>query len=45
MLIVGQVTSEEEKKEAILIAQIFAIENRFRYLARINRKKKKMFKF
>ena len=45
MLIVGQVTSEEERDEAIFVAQIFAVEERFRYLARINRKKKKMFKF
>jgi len=45
MLIVGQVTSEEERNEAILIAQIFSVGERFRYIARINRKKKKMFKF
>ena len=44
MLIVGQVTSEEERDEAIFIAQIFAVEERFRYLARINRKKKRRLK-
>lgn len=41
MLIVGQVTSEEERDEAIFIAQIFVVGERFRYLARINRKKEK----
>jgi len=39
MLIVGQVTSEEEREEAIFVAKIFAIEERFRYLARTNKKK------
>jgi len=45
MLIVGQVTSKEERDEAIFIAQIFSLEERIKYLARINRKKKKRFKF
>ena len=44
MLIVGQITSEEEKDEAIFVAQIFAVEERFRYLARTNRKKKRRLK-
>ena len=39
MLIVGQVSDEEERYEIQLIAQIFAIEQRFRYLARQQRKK------
>jgi hypothetical protein len=41
MLIVGEVSSEEERNEVLFVAQIFAIEKRFRYLARINRKKEK----
>jgi len=41
MLIVGQVSSEEERDEAIFIAEIFTVEQRFRYLARKNKKKKK----
>jgi len=41
MLIVGQVTSNEERKEVRFIAEIFLIEERFRYLARKNRNKKK----
>jgi hypothetical protein len=45
MLIIGQVSSEEEKNEAIFIAQVFSIEERIRYLARVNRKNKKRFKF
>jgi hypothetical protein len=40
MLIVGQVSSEEEKSEIWLIAQIFTVEQRFRYLARQQRKQK-----
>lgn len=40
MLIVGQVSSEEERYEITFIAQIFTIENRFRYLARQMKKKK-----
>jgi len=39
MLIVGQISDEEERYEIQLIAQIFAIEERFRYLARKQRKK------
>lgn len=40
MLIVGEVYSEEEKEEAMYVAQVFAVEERFRYLARKTRKKK-----
>jgi len=39
MLIVGQVSDEKEKYEVNFIAQIFAVEQRFRYLARQQRKK------
>jgi hypothetical protein len=39
MLIVGQVSSEEERYEIQFVAQVFAIEKRFRYLARQQRKK------
>jgi hypothetical protein len=39
MLIVGQVSSEEERCELIFVAQVFTIEERFRYLARSQRKK------
>jgi hypothetical protein len=39
MLIVGQVSSEEEKYEVRFIAQVFTVEERFRYLARMQRKK------
>lgn len=39
MLIVGQVSSEEEKSELRFVAQVFTIEERFRYLARMQRKK------
>ena len=39
MLIVGQVTTEEERIEANFIAQIFILEQRIRYLARSNKKK------
>jgi len=40
MLIVGQVSSEEERSEIWLIAQIFTVEQRFRYLGRQQRKQK-----
>ena len=40
MLIVGQVSSQQEKNEIQLIAQIFTVEQRFRYLARMNKKRK-----
>lgn len=39
MLIVGQVSTEEEKYELRFIAQVFSIEARFRNLARMHRKK------
>jgi hypothetical protein len=39
MLIVGQVSTEEEKYEVRFVAQIFSIGERFRYLARQQRKK------
>lgn len=39
MLIVGQVYDDEEKDEAIFIANVFTISTRFRDLARKNRKK------
>ena len=39
MLIIGQVSSEEERCELRFIAQIFTVEERFRYLARQQRKK------
>jgi hypothetical protein len=39
MLVVGQVSSEEERCELKFVAQVFAIEERFRYLARMQRKK------
>ena len=39
MLIVGQVNSEEEHDEVRFVAQVFAISERFRYLARQQRKK------
>lgn len=39
MLIVGQVSSEEENYEVQFIAHIFTIEQRFRYLACKHRKK------
>jgi len=39
MLIVGQVFSDEEREEAIFIAEIFAVEEHFRNIARKNRKK------
>jgi hypothetical protein len=41
MLIVGGVSSEEEEDEALFIAQVVLLEDRIRYLARINRKLKK----
>lgn len=40
MLIVGQVSDENEKYEIRFIAQIFAVEQRFRYLGRQQREKK-----
>jgi len=39
MLIVGQISTEEERDEAMFNAQIFTIAQRFRYLARTQRKK------
>ena len=39
MLIVGQVFSDEEREEAMFIAEIFAVEEHFRNIARKNRKK------
>jgi hypothetical protein len=39
MLIVGQVFSDEERQEAIFIAEVFAVEEHFRNIARKNRKK------
>jgi len=41
MLIVGGVSSEEERDEALFIAQVVLLEDRIRYLAKINRKLKK----
>jgi len=40
MLIVGQVSSEDERREIWFIAQIFTVEQRFRYLGRLQRNKK-----
>jgi hypothetical protein len=37
MLIVGQV-NDEEREEAIFVAEIFAVEEHFRNIARKNRK-------
>jgi hypothetical protein len=37
MLIVGGVSSEEERDETLFIAQIVLLEDRIKYLARINR--------
>ena len=39
MLIVGQVSSEEERYEVQFIAQIVILEERVRYLARKNKKR------
>jgi len=39
MLIVGQVSSEEERYEVTMVAQLFTIGERFRYLARQQKKK------
>jgi len=39
MLIVGQVSTEEEKYEVQFIAQVFTVVERFRYLGRMQRKK------
>jgi len=41
MLIVGGVSSEEERDETLFIAHIVLLEDRIKYLARINRKLKK----
>ena len=41
MLIVGGVSSEEERDETLFIAQIVLLENRIRFLTKINRKLKK----
>jgi hypothetical protein len=40
MIIIGQVSSEEERYELQFIAQIFSVEKRFRDLARMHRKNK-----
>jgi len=40
MLIVGQVSSQEERAEVRFIAQVFSISERFRYLARQQRNKR-----
>jgi len=39
VIIIGQVSTKEEVSEVRFIAQIFEIEQRFRYLARQQRKK------
>jgi hypothetical protein len=39
MLIVGQVTDEEDRYEVRLIAELFIVGERFRYLARQQKKK------
>ena len=39
MLVVGQVSSEEERCEIRFVAQVFSIGERFRYLARQQKKK------
>jgi hypothetical protein len=39
MLIVGQISSEEEKYEIRFIAEMFVISERIRYLARQQREK------
>ncbi len=41
MLIVGGVSSEEERDETLFIAQIVLLEERIKYLAKINKKLKK----
>jgi hypothetical protein len=38
MLIVGGLSSEEERNEALFVAQVALIVDRIRYLARKNRK-------
>lgn len=38
MLIVGNISSKKEKSEIKVIAQIFAVEERFRYIAQKNKK-------
>jgi len=40
MLIVGEVSSEDERCELRLVVQVFIIEERLRYLARKKRKNK-----
>ena len=39
MLIVGQISSKEERYDVRFVAKIFAIEERIRYIARQQRKK------
>ena len=39
MLIVGQVSSDEEREEAIFIAEVFEVEEYFRNIARKKTKK------
>jgi len=39
MLIVGQVSSEEERYEVTMVAQLVMVGQRFRYLARQQKKK------
>jgi hypothetical protein len=41
MLVIGQVTTEEEICELKFVAQVIAVGNRFRYLARQNNEKNK----
>ena len=38
MLIVGQITNEEERYEARYVAQVFIVAERIRYLARKQKK-------
>ena len=40
MIIIGQVSTKEEVSEVTSIAEVFAIGERFRYLARQQRKNK-----
>ena len=39
MLIVGQVSSDEEREEAIFVAEVFAVVEHFRNIVRKNTKK------
>jgi len=39
MLIVGEVSNQEEQMQLRFIAQVFIIEQRFKYLARQNKRK------